>query len=465
MKKTIALLLALTIPSVLLTQESIDQELLRQDLDVLKANLEAYHTGLYTYTTQAEFENWYADTKKNLKDTSSHEFFKKINELNGLIRNGHTFFHINPEQRGKDLQMPAFKVYKDGEAFFIRECQDPKLIGKQIIAINNLPVTQVFDVLLKYEERDGNNLSQPTEELLFSFARKFALEYGNSAQTELKILDGGKTRLVVLKTIPFEEVTQKTDYLFDHGGVEFSIKDSIAVLTVQTFNKVPLKKAQYTAKLKTLFKEIAANGLNHLIIDVRNNGGGHTESVEELISFLYDEEFVFYSDVYRQHKNWDTSLIPELSQYPKNISSWAHKQGDDGYYRAIAGRDGMKKLKPKKNQFKGKLYVLINGSTLSAAAEFASFIKQYREAVFIGDEAGGNKTQNTSGDWLIIGLPHSKVFAFIPYVLWKMNVTAKNDGHGVQPDYYIKNSIQEEIQGQDAVLQFTKELIAGTSNK
>ncbi|MEL7006346.1 MAG: S41 family peptidase, partial [Bacteroidota bacterium] len=129
------------------------------------------------------------------------------------------------------------------------------------------------------------------------------------------------------------------------------------------------------------------------------------------------------------------------------------------FYRAISGTSGMNQVSPKKSVFKGKLYVLINGNSLSAAAEFASFIKEYREATFIGEEAGGNRVQNTSGIALQIGLPNSNVIAEVPIILWKMNVKIRNEGHGVKPDYWVRNSIEDEMNNKDSVKSFTYELI------
>lgn len=444
--------------NVIIGQEKIDKELLGKDLDVLKANLETYHTGLYTYTSKEDFEKWFNQTKQSLTDATPLEFYKKLKELNTLIKNGHTWFHINPEQIGVDLLMPSFKIYKNADKFYIKKSENQEIVGKEILSIDEMLIDKVFNQLLKYKERDGNNSTQPTEELIYDFGRTYALHYGSRPQTQLVILDKETKKEITLENTLFEEFSHKTDELFDNGGIEFSIKDSIATLKVETFNLKPLKKAKYSSKLKLFFKEIENNNINHLIIDVRNNGGGHTSAVEELISYIYGQEFIFYNDVYRKHKDWDTSIIPKISQYQKNISSWAFSKGSDGYFRA-SGSDGTKKTKARKNNFKGELYILTNGSTLSAAAEFASFVKQYRKAIFIGDEAGGNKVQNTSGDWLIIGLPNSKVLAFIPYVLWKMNVDFKNDGYGIKPDYYMQNSIEDEINNRDAITNFTYELI------
>ena len=181
--------------------------------------------------------------------------------------------------------------------------------------------------------------------------------------------------------------------------------------------------------------------------------------MEELISYLYDGEFTFYADVYQLHKKWDHSIIPDINSYPKNTSNWTLRKGEDGFYRGVVRSDGMKKVKPKKQIYGGKLYVLLNGSSLSAAAEFASFIRQYRPGTFIGDEAGGNKVQNTSGYSLTIGLPHSKVIVSIPILLWKMNVSIENDGHGITPDHFVRNTIAEEIAGEDSILRFAYQLI------
>ena len=448
-------------PQVIIGQEKIDKELLYEDLDVLKANLATYHTGLYTYTSKEDFDEWFTETKNSLQDATALDFFKKLIELNELIQNGHTFFHLNPEQRGKELLTPGFSIYKDKGQFYVRSVEDreySEIIGQRIISINDVPVEQVFQKLLVYHERDGNNMTQPTEELLFSFPRKYALEYGDADSTLIEVGQNDSYKKIKLPNVPYGKEVRKTDELFDAGGVHFTIKDSMAVLTIETFNATPLKKDGYKAKLKTFFNRLEKDEIKHLAIDVRNNGGGHTDSVEELISYLYNQPFTFYKDVYQNHKRWDPSIIPEINSYPSS-SGWALKKGEDGYFRASVGADGTKRIRPKKNTFGGKLYILINGSSLSAAAEFASFMKDHRKTIFIGDEAGGNKVQNTSGYHLIIGLPNAKIVVAIPIILWKMNVSFENDGHGIKPDHWIQNSIEEEINNEDAVLDFAFELM------
>ncbi len=441
---------------------------LSEDLSVLKLNLETYHTGLYTYTPKATFDHWFEKAASELKDMPAYMFYRKLAELNELIKNGHTFFHINPDQREKDLKMPPFSVYKYKKSFYISDVDDDKhqkLIGMEILTINNVPISEVFETLIRYKKRDGENQTQPKEELLSSFAPTYAIFYGSNNQTKVEVLKEGQSSQIELENVPFQISESKTDSLYENGKVTFKITDDLGILTIPTFNQKQLLKQKYKSLLRQSFAKLESSNVQNLIIDIRNNGGGNTPMVEELISYLYSKPFQFYGDVYQLHKKWDLSIIPAIHHYPQGNANWTLKKGGDGFFRGIVGNDGLKMAKPKKQVYKHNLYLLTNGNTLSAAAEFASFIKYYRPAIFIGEEAGGNKFQNTSGYALQIGLPNSKLIAEIPIILWKMNVEVENDGHGIKPDYWVRNTIENEVQHTDSVLNFAIRHIQNTKKE
>ena len=116
---------------------------------------------------------------------------------------------------------------------------------------------------------------------------------------------------------------------------------------------------------------------------------------------------------------------------------------------------GVETIKPKKNSYKGPLVVLINGRTSSAAGDFSGLVKAHDRAIFIGEETGGNPYINTAGVRLTLELPHSKVRMMIPTLKYEVNIDATNDGHGMRPDYPISLSIQDIINQQDKVMEFT----------
>ena len=63
----------------------------------------------------------------------------------------------------------------------------------------------------------------------------------------------------------------------------------------------------------------------------------------------------------------------------------------------MTGLKGMKKSKPNKPQYGGKVYVLTDAGSFSATGETTGIIKHYNRATFIGEEPGGNPYQNVSG--------------------------------------------------------------------
>ena len=53
----------------------------------------------------------------------------------------------------------------------------------------------------------------------------------------------------------------------------------------------------------------------------------------------------------------------------------------------------------------------------------------------------------------------------MPFWQWEMNTTFDNTGYGVQPDYPIRPTIQDMLDGRDVVMEFTLELIKGGAGK
>jgi len=457
-------LLLFTISSVY-GQNKISKSLLVKDLDILKSNLEQIHPGLYTYTPKAGIDEWFLKTKESLGDSMSYyQFYELVAPLNSLIKNGHSFVASN--RFSENYKILPVRLYKYKESFFVADAfteEYKSLIGKEIVAIEGVDVATLFNKLLTYQTRDGENLTFPTEKLLQFFNLDYSLGYGSKDSYGITLIDDAEKKDLTLKSVLWKDVKfyerkPLQDYL------SFSIKDSVALLKLMTFDKGKLRKAGYKKILKDAFNTIEKNNIGHLIIDVRNNGGGDAQPNQELISYLYPEEFRLFKSI-----STITNKIEDKKYYKNegvfllnNVLSWLKlKRTRENYYRVkTAGSDS---YQPKANNFKGNLYILTNGRSFSATGEFTSFIKNHRSAIFIGEEVGGNQFQNTSGLGYYITLPNSKLRMLIPTVLWEMNVSVTNDGHGVKPDYWVRNSIQEQVKQVDSVMDFTLRLIRDKS--
>ncbi len=198
---------------------------------------------------------------------------------------------------------------------------------------------------------------------------------------------------------------------------------------------------KYEEFLKESFKQIIANKTTALIIDLRNNHGGHDLVGMSVMSYLHDSVFYYYKS--------RTSLVKPIGKFEKT-----------GNVYEIVGRNGwVGKVEPAQQIYRGNVYVLMNGYSVSATAEFIGHLKNSNRAIFIGEESGGNPVVFTGGQTLHVDLPHTHVTGIIPLHLNEMNVRLKNNGHGVMPDYEVKPDITEILQEKDKEMEFVLKLI------
>lgn len=444
-------------------QRKFSKHQLETDLAILKSNLEENHGGLYTYSSKEEVDDWFNLAKANLPDSlSSVEFYKLIAPLNSVIKNGHT--SIPYPSFNDNFAFLPIQLYKYQNSFFIKKSfskQTKNLEGVQILAIDGLEVEEIYNTLIQNFPRDGKNLTFPSENLSSVFGLEYTLIYGQKSEYQITTSQELKHIQISLKgEILDDDIIKEYNSAASSKSLDFVIKEDVGILTFPTFSSGVLKRANYQSFLQESFRKMKEKNLQHLIIDVRNNSGGSTLPTQELLSYLLDKEFTLYKDVYTI-----TNGIQDKKYYKKqgvfflNTLSWVQiKKVKQDHYRR-RDKEGMDSYSPKENHFNGKLYLLTNGNSFSATGEFTSYLKHNRkDVVFIGEEVGGSAFQNTSGISYTITLPQSKQSMKIPLVVWEMNVAAGNNGHGVAPDYWIRNTIKDEIKDNDSVQNFALEV-------
>lgn len=464
MQRFILLITLLLVYTTSPAQIKYSKKQLIEDLDILKRNLEQNHAGLYLYSDQQTINQWFVKAKTNLTDSmTAKEFYKVLAPLNSVIKNGHTA--VRYARFGNDFQILPLRLYKYKKQFYILDVfieEYEYLVGQEITAIDGVSMRDIFNRMLKTRTRDGNNLSMPSDELLRYFAIDYSLIYGEKSTYEISVLDkgGNKDKMPLKSTILDRKLINLYDALGDPNPLSFVIKDNIAFLIFPTFETKKLKKLHYKVFLKGCFDQIRNQNIQHLIIDVRNNGGGDPKPTQELLSYLLDKPFTLYQDAYtitnqladkEYYKNQGVGFI--------NLFSGLQIKKVENQKYCLKNKEGQKVYQPREEPYKGQVYVLINGSSFSATGEFVSFLKHNREVTFIGEEAGGNKVQNTSGLIFRLTLPHSRQVIHLPIIIYKMNVITENDGHGIKPDHWVRDTIKDRLESYDRVKQFTFDLI------
>jgi len=129
-------------------------------------------------------------------------------------------------------------------------------------------------------------------------------------------------------------------------------------------------------------------------------------------------------------------------------------------FAADDNHPNLKSQQPKQNSYAGKVYILADGRSFSAAAEFSAIARSNKRALFIGEEVGGGYYGNTSGDDAFITLPNSQLSCRIPLVKYTLAVKQDaNKGNGILPEYPVYPTINDFINHTDSQLDSALSII------
>ena len=461
----------------------IKKDLLIKDLTLLRTNLGAAQPGLYNYTSKEEFDAFFESIAATItNDMSSLDFFKLIAPLSNKIRNGHTI--LVPSSSWEDhvvtqkALLPLNLYYHENTLYVLHNLSDTKNLqeGAILRSINGQPAIEVFNHLVESWFKDGYNRTRPAEivEEEFRFLYSHFYETTPIYSIEINTVDG-KSQKFDLKGIIEPEFKKRLLQRYNKKytpwwrrapkPLSLKINESTAYLAVTLFsNGAKSEDGQRFSKfVKNAFKTIKSKKVTDLIIDLRGNQGGDVKPQLELLKHLINKPFHLYKEVYANVRKLPNPELYEFNllnrnEFKKNFSN----ESMNGVY-AMKPQLGFEPTpqEPSPNVFEGNLYVLIDGWSFSATGEVSGLIKEHRnDALFIGEETGGNPVTNISGIQTFMTLPHSKNRILICLVNYTTDVSYANDGQGVRPHHTVRNTVFEELKGDDAVLARVKKLIA-----
>lgn len=458
-------------------KQKISAEDLKKDFKIIRENLENLHIGLYSYASKNEFDKAFDEIEAEIdKAMTPMEFFRKLTRLNKLIGNGHTGFA--PPKEFMDAIRKSFPKFPlepfwDGENLYVvKNLSTDKSIkeGSKIKSINGIASDILIKKMASMVKRDGYNKTYQVRRINMDFNLHYSVlqEITDTYEIELED-DSGNVKKVKLKGLSAAKIEEnrfaryqkrKTNWRnTKEPALILSINKNVAVMTIKTFeiDLIKQKKQKWKSFLKKSFKKINKEGVKHLVIDLRNNRGGQPEPTIKLLSYLYDKPFTLYKSI-----ETNVDKLPDRPYYVDDGSTeyfektkWIKK----GNIFEPKDRSVFKLHKPNKKQYRGKLYILTNGFSTSATGTLTGQLKSKTNAIFVGEEAGGNPNQTVARQGVDIILPNSKLKVSVPLVLSVKDVNFENKGRGVIPDYKIKPTIQDKLSGKDVEMEFTLNLI------
>lgn len=343
----------------------------------------------------------------------------------------------------------------------------PRYVNLQVKlnSINGTPVTEIREQLLHYVGADGdrpNNRIYKTQVDGYDFRYNafdifypllFPLE-NEQISLEIQQYNSKRTDTIYLTPITrearFSALSERyPDFPKSRDDMwHFEIKSNgVAQLTINSFGLNGWKgmTIDYKKFLANTFDQIDKKGIQHLIIDIRENTGGNDEMSNELFKYLVATSSDFKREGRTRYAKFPESLKPHIKTWGDNPWYYNLHPKDsitrEGYYIFENNFSPSKEISPYKI-YSGKTYLLISSANTSLAFYTASRFKKQQLGMLIGQETGGNLNDINGGQILFLKLPHSKIEIDFP-VMGGFS-SSPQPSTGVLPDIEI-NYTQENI--------------------
>ncbi len=415
------LALACLLPSAAPAQSNDPAEWLA-DVDYLLAALDTIHPAPYRVTSRDGFEAAARDLKTRLPGLSYHEAVAGIARLVALAADGHTRLgqvrladHTRVELdllpgEGFETEYPVmFEIFADGLYALRATEQHAGLFGKRIVAVNGQPTAEAIDRLRPF-------ISSDNEIWVFYLAPHYlrspaylhvaGLISGTDADLVLTVHeDGGRRSEISVAPIAAGSAVEWIDVerrLGPNGAPPLyrRITDNYdfvhlreARAVYMRYREVQNKPGESIAQFADrLFAFVDSADVDRLIIDVRRNGGGNNYLNQPLVHGLVRNEKV--------------------------------------------------------NQ-PGKLFVITDRGTFSAAISFVGDVERNTHVLFVGEPTGS--PINQYGDSRRVTLPASGLMVRISELYWQL-ADPRDPRPWVIPDIPAPLTFADYLAGRDPAL-------------
>lgn len=413
------------------TKENIiDAQDLHSDLLFLYSSLKEYHPQLYAFTSADSLEIILDRLNGELNDGLTLEkSYLILSQLTDAVKCSHTGIRLplSYQNLANDFghYFPFQLYFKNEKAFFISGNFEGNLRivpGNEILNINNMPVKKIIEQLFFLIPSEGCNVTTKYIELNKRFNALFYF-LDDSEEFIVKYKDGTSTKTITVNSSRFKDINSEYGAMENKSLISFNYIDNMTfgVLKVPSF-AIP-DMDHYFQQLDSIFNDLKTTNTKNLILDLRDNSGGHPIFAAQLFSYLTENDFTYFK------RNEEIKELEPLY----NV------------------------MQPNELNFRGNIYVFVNGGCLSTTGHLISLLKFNTNAIFIGEEPGSTFRCNDFS--MQLSLPNTGIELNVPRVTFETSVTGFTLCDPFPIDYEVNDSIIKIINKEDGYLEIARSII------
>ncbi len=435
----------------------LQQQQVKEGLLHLQQSIQTYNPALHQYNAHFDSLSTQIITSVQQDQVSHLEYFALASKICALSNEGH--FGLG---NWKDTvhqgflnnhykYLPVSVTLLKGKLYVWKDYSNEHELtrGSEIVAINGKSTTSILQQLQQTTPSDGTILTYTHRaiELGFSWRYYLYIEQPEAFRMTIKNTDGTTTDHPIEALTRNQAIENANKYNTANAGKKaapepeqfytLEHKEGYSMLRLSSFDRGFIEKHKVKSKslYKTIFKALAELEVKHLVVDLRDNTGGKNEFADDIVPYIMK--------------------APSSDPFLKKTISW----------------EGKKKTyplpKPSKEAFQGTIYVLVNGRTYSAGNTMARYLKEYGNAVVIGEETGTRYEGFAAGSKQYITLPHTNIKIGIPryHITFPKSQKQTTANKGLLPLYEVQYTFEDLLQENDLHMKEVTSLLNGNVGK
>lgn len=431
------------------TQVSADVELMRQALEQVHAGYDRYVPRRVMDTAFARLGRRAATPMTDL------ELYREVALLLARIRCNHTKAEypaaLESFRTKTATHLPVRVRVFDKRMFVDTSAGNAIAHGTEIVSINGKATKDIVERLSRFAAIDGFTdfaraaLLERHDELMGSdLDHYWPVEFGFASDWTFELTDAaGATRTTTLAPISFAAWSALSG---DGKNIDFRTGTTLAIVNDTTARFTIRSFANYRRPISadslyaSTFAQLRRRGVKHLILDLRDNGGGSDDASNGLVKYLIDRPLQPTKAVRRRTILIDSTLSTALDTWGNRTAIFAPAESlftrrADGWF---AERSAVGVIQPSRDAFTGRVSVLVGRHNGSGATMLLAVLQEMGVRTgklrLVGEETGGSAAGPTAGQILSLKLPNSGMRVRIPLERSDVNVSNPLFGMGAFPD-------------------------------
>jgi hypothetical protein len=455
---------------------SFTPEEVKQDMVFLKNRFEKIHPGMYYYMSKEAYNKMYDSLYYAVNQPLSYlETFRVLSTLVTNVKDGHTNLKFDKKRfDSKKAKYVPFYLRKINGKYYLslNYARDSTILrGSEVLAFNDEPIVDLMEQLKPLVSSDMGNEASKDYYTTGAFPLYFMKRFGELDSIKITYcLPKNDTifnkKVACLTNATINKTSNKRYKSLTRPNLALKIIDSvnhIARFDITAFSMsgkfLDFSNLKFKRVLRVRFHEIKQLKVEHLIVDLRGNGGGFIPNVSRFLKYLSPKPFTLVDTLAFKKKAYFTLFKSQWVGPPLVMWMGFTKKKGDFFYRVNKRND---KQKPKKDlAYKGKTYFITDPGCYSATTFTLNLAKDLGiPEKIIGQAVGGATWGSFAVNWQDFKLPNTKYVVHTP--LMKMMHRLPNQlskDFFLQPDYEVNRNIEELLKNNTSTIDFTVEMI------